>query len=243
MIKSALITGVSRGIGKKLAKTLMKNGYEVIGVSRSIPDFKMSKHIKADLLNKKDREKILKIIEAEKISVDILVNNAGVGLYESWEKMKLSELKEQFELNFFVLVHLTQQFIPQLKKNKGVIVNLSSVAGKTYIPNMGAYCASKHAVEVFSATLRIELKKYGISVINIAPGRIKTGFGIRAMGTKKTPQTPFRASSDILAKKILKAIEKRKREMIFPKWYKLFIQFSKKFTKLYEKISIKKWEK
>ncbi len=241
--KVVFITGVSKGIGKALAEKFKKEGFFTAGLSRSKPDgLELDLFIKADLV-KDDKEKIVKELIRNTGRVDILINNAGVGLYESWENMSEKDLRYIFELNFFSVVSLTKSFIPYLKETKGTIINVSSVAGKIYVPFMGGYCATKFALNAFSDSLRAELKPYGIHVLNLIVGRINTGFSSRSLGSMKPPETPsFSTTPEKLAEKVYKAYLKKKREITYPYWYGFFILISKLFPDVYDSINLKKWK-
>ena len=241
--KVVLITGVSKGIGRALAEKFKKEGFFTVGLSRSKPvDLELDLFIKADLV-KDDKEKIIKELIKSTGKIDVLINNAGVGLYESWEKMSEKDLRYLFELNFFSVVSLTKGFIPYLKETKGTIINVSSVAGKIYVPFMGSYCASKFALNAFSDSLRAELKPYNIHVLNLTVGRINTGFSSRSLGSLKPPETPsLSATPEKLADKVFTAYLKKKREITYPYWYSFFILIAKLFPNLYDSINLKKWK-
>ncbi len=243
MEKVVLITGVSKGLGKALALKFKKEGFKVCGVSRSEPDFEIDKHIKADLLKKEYTGFIFEEFSKSFERLDVLINNAGIGLYESWENIKEEDLRKLFELNFFSYVFLTQKFLNLLKETKGSIINVSSVAGKLYVPYMGAYCSSKFALNAFSDSLRAEVKPYGIHVLNLIVGRINTGFSKRALGSMKPPETPFGGNPEKFAEAVYKAYLKKKREITYPYWYKFFILLANLFPDLYDSISLKKWKK
>ncbi|RMA97274.1 SDR family NAD(P)-dependent oxidoreductase [Hydrogenothermus marinus] len=244
MEKICLITGVSRGLGKALANKFKKEGFIIIGVSRSKVDFDIDFHIQADITKKEDIERIIKEFEKNFDKLDVLINNAGIGLYESWKKTNEEDLRKLFELNFFAPVLLTQRFLKYLKKTKGTIINVSSVAGKMHIPYMGAYCSSKFALNAFSYSLRAELQPYDINVLNLIVGRIKTDFSSNALGSIKiTPNTPVLGSSpEKFAEATYKAYKKRKREIVYPYWYKFLIYFSNLFPSIYDKLALKKWQ-
>jgi len=242
--KTVLITGISKGLGKALALEFQKKGFQIAGISRTKPDFEIDFFYPADITVKEEREKSFSQIIEKCGNLDVLINNAGIGYYEAWEKVNETDLKKTFDLDFFSLVWMTQLSLPYLKKTKGTIINISSVAGKTVLPYMGPYSAVKSAVNYFSDSLRIELKNKGVKVLNVCPGRIKTGFGERVLGSRNTtPSTPFKADSSVFAEKCFKAYQKNRRELIFPAWYRFFIGFTKIFTQWYEKISLKKWNK
>ena len=117
-------------------------------------------------------------IDAERGGVDILVNNAGFGLFGAMEETPLDDARYQFEVNLFGVARLTQLVLPHMReKGAGKIVNVSSVAGKIHTPLGSWYHASKHALEGWSDCLRWELKRFGIDVIIIEPGLIRTEFG------------------------------------------------------------------
>ncbi len=241
MTKVVLITGVSKGLGKSLALKFKREGFIVCGVSRSKPNFEIDLYISVDLTKKENFEKIIDETVKNFNRMDVLINNAGIGLYESWENTKDEDLRYLFELNFFSVVNLTKACIPYLKENRGTIINVSSVAGKLYVPFMGGYCASKYALNAFSDSLRAELKPEGVHVLNLIVGRINTGFSEHSLGTKKPPPTPFGGDINKFADKVYNAYLKQKREITYPNWYKFIIYFSKIFPNLYDKIALKKW--
>ncbi len=240
MEKTVLITGISKGLGKALAVKFKKEGFNVIGISRSQPDFPVDGFYRADLTDFYQVERVSREILKD-WNIDILINNAGVGIYESWEDMSINDLRKVFDLNFFSVIYLTKLFLAEIKKRKGSIINVSSVAGKVYIPYMGGYCASKYALNAFSDSLRAELLEDDVHVLNLIVGRINTGFSERALGSKKPPSTPFGSSPEKFADAVYKAYIKKKREITFPGWYRFFIWFSKAFPSIYDRLSYKKW--
>ncbi len=243
MDRVALITGVSKGLGKSLALEFKKHGFKICGVSRTKPDINIDLYLQADLTQKEDINRVYNRFFENFSRIDILINNAGIGIYESWKDIKEEDLRKVYELNFFSYVFLTQKFLDNLIKTKGTIINVSSVAGKLYVPYMGAYCSSKYALNAFSDSLRAELKPYGVHVLNLIVGRINTGFSTRALGSLKPPSTPFSQSPENFAKAVYKAYKKRKREITFPFWYKFFIFFGNLFPNLYDSLALKSWEK
>lgn len=193
MKKVVLITGASSGIGKATAKQLLSEGMIVYGVARRIE--KMA-DLKAEGMNvlKMDVTVDLTMVEGvnriieEQGRIDILVNNAGYGSYGAIEDVPLSEAKRQFEVNVFGLARLIQLVLPNMRKNKfGKIINITSMGGKIYSPMGGWYHATKFALEGLSDCLRFETKPFGIDVIVIEPGVIKTEWGdIACSGLMKT---------------------------------------------------------
>ncbi len=241
--KTVIITGVSRGIGKAIAQKFMEEGFNVIGVSRKNPKCRITYHIKADLKNQTDRERVIDETVRKFGRIDVLVNNAGIGIYDTWEDMNLKELTEVFEVDFFAPVHLTQLALPYIKKTEGTVINISSVAGEIYVPYKSGYTAAKHALHAFSETLRMETKDYGINIITVTVGNVKTGFTLSAYGSKTPPLLPFPGKRNELAERIYRAYLKKKNKITYPSWYRAFIVFSKLFPKGYEYIIMRIWER
>lgn len=193
MKKVALITGASSGIGKETSIKLQESGYIVYGAARRLEKMKDLEAkgihiIPIDVEDEKSMvEGINKIIEKEG-RIDVLVNNAGYGSYGAVEDVPIDEARRQFEVNIFGLARLTQLVLPYMRKNKfGKIINISSMGGKVYTPFGAWYHATKHALEGFSDCLRLEVQKFGIDVVVVQPGGIKTEWGIiAAENLKKT---------------------------------------------------------
>ncbi len=242
MKKVVLITGVSKGLGKTIAEKFRSEGFSVSGVSRSEPDFDLDLFIKGDITEEPLRKRVINETIDRYGRLDILINNAGIGLYDSWEDSYIADIKKLFELNFFSVVDFTKKSLPYLKESKGCVINISSVAGKLYLPYMGAYCSSKFALNAFSDSLRAELKPYKVHILNLIVGRINTGFSDRALGKKKPPETPFSGSAKEFAEVVYKGYINRKKEVWYPYWYRFFVVLAKLFPDVYEKISLKKWE-
>ena len=241
MKKVAIITGASSGIGYALAEKFKQEGFYIVNLSRRECDL-ADLNIKVDLTKQEDLSLALGNLLNKISRVDVLINNAGIGLYESWEDMNIEDLRYTFELNFFVPVVLTKALLPMLKETKGTIINVSSVAGKLYVPFMGGYCATKFALNAFSDSLRAELKPYGVHVLNLIVGRINTGFSKRAIGTKPTPSTPsLGASPEKLANKTFEAYLKKKREITYPLWYKYLIYLVRLLPSIYDEVALRKW--
>lgn len=178
--KVVLITGASSGIGEATAIRLKITGYTVYGGARRIERMKgleeQGIHIlKLDVTDDASMVECVERIMAEQGRIDILINNAGYGSFGAFEDVPLSEAKSQFEVNVFGLARLTQLVLPSMRTNGyGKIINISSMGGKIYEPMGSWYHASKFAVEGLSDCLRLEVKGFGIDVIIIEPGGIKT---------------------------------------------------------------------
>ena len=211
MEKIAIVTGSSSGIGFETALDLAREGYFTYATMRNTKKGDTIKEIaKKENLNLEtleldvDKEESVKNainkIVKEKGRIDILVNNAGYGLFGCLEDISMEELKAQFETNFFGVVRVSQAVIPVMRKQKsGIIVNVSSVAGKIGFPVSPGYISSKFAIEGLSESMRYELSPFGINLIIIEPGVIKTNF----MSSTKKSQKSDPAYKDITNKVIM----------------------------------------
>lgn len=186
MDKVAIITGSSSGIGFETALALARGGYHTfatmrdVAKGRKILDIakKENLHIKVvelDVNNEDTIKKAIEIILNEEKRIDVLVNNAGYFLVGCIEDLSIKDLKDQFETNFFGVVKTIQAVLPAMRKQKsGIIVNVSSVAGRIGFPVTPGYISSKFALEGLSESMRYELSPFGIKTIIIEPGVIKT---------------------------------------------------------------------
>jgi NAD(P)-dependent dehydrogenase (short-subunit alcohol dehydrogenase family) len=181
--KTALVTGASSGMGKSIAKRLIQDGYQVYVAARSVDKMEDLARLGAQPLRmdvSKDDEIVAGVdtILAQTGGVDVLVNNAGFGLYGPVEEIPLAEARYQFEVNVFGAARLTQLLLPAMRDKKaGTIVNITSMGGKIYTVLGAWYHATKHALEGWSDSLRLEVEPFGIRVVIIEPGLIETGFG------------------------------------------------------------------
>ncbi len=182
----ALVTGASSGIGKATALALADDGYIVYATARRTTEMKdIHKNIVPFALDVTDDTSIDTCIVAIMKSqghIDVLVNNAGYGSYGSIEEISGTEARRQFDVNVFGLARVTQKIVPLMREqSSGTIINISSIGGKIAMPFGGWYHASKYAVEALSDSLRLEVKPFGINVIIIEPGGIKTKWNNIAM--------------------------------------------------------------
>jgi len=194
--KTALVTGASSGMGKEIAKRLLRDGYRVYVAARQVDKMRDlealgAQPLKMDITVESEVEAAVARIIAERGGVDVLVNNAGFGLYGPMEEIGMDEARYQFEVNVFGPARLTQLLLPAMRaKGAGRIVVISSMGGKIYTPLGSWYHATKHALEGWSDCLRLELAPHGIDVIVIEPGIIETGFGdVVAQGLVKRSGT------------------------------------------------------
>jgi len=188
MEKVAIVTGSSSGIGFETALALAKEGYFTYATMRDttksdkIKEIAQKENLKINILELDvDDENSVKAAIAQildqKQRIDVLVNNAGWGLWGCVEDVSVDEFKEQFETNFFSIIRLIQEVAPTMRKQgSGTIINVSSVVGRIGFPASPAYISSKFALEGLSESLRFEFAPFGIDVIIIEPGVIKTNF-------------------------------------------------------------------
>ena len=189
-MKKIVITGISTGIGYSTAKILCNSGYLVYGSVRKESDAKKTKDdfgenftpLIFDVTDKKSIHKNAELVNNELKPGEVLsglVNNAGVAMGGPVSLIDTDIFRKQFEVNFFGLIEVTKTFLPMLGAVKhstiqGKIINISSVAGRNANPFVSPYTSSKFALEGFSDALRRELLLYGVDVILIEPGPIKT---------------------------------------------------------------------
>ena len=188
MNKIALVTGSSSGIGFETSLALARNGFHTFATMRDLSKDEEIKQVikkedlsieilELDVDSEESVNQAIKIIFEKKGRIDVLVNNAGYGMWGTVEDVSIDEFKEQFETNFFSIIRLIQKVAPIMRKQgSGNIVNISSVAGRIGFPVSPAYISSKFALEGLSESLRFELMPFGINVIIIEPGVIKTNF-------------------------------------------------------------------
>jgi NAD(P)-dependent dehydrogenase (short-subunit alcohol dehydrogenase family) len=203
--KVALVTGSSSGMGFTTAVMLARAGIHTYASMRNL---KKSKTI-TDLADKENlplqviqldvnddksvKDAIAKIV-TEKERIDVLVNNAGYGLFGSIEDVSIEEMKAQFETNFFGVMRVTQLVLPIMRKQKsGTIVNVSSVGGRISLPVLSAYNSTKFALEGLSESMSYELEPFGIKVVIIEPGVIRTNIMNSSIFAKKAqdPKSPY----------------------------------------------------
>ena len=188
MEKIALVTGSSSGIGFETSLALARNGFHTFATMRDLgKDEKIKQIIEKEALNieileldvdsEESVNSAINMVMEKKGQIDVLINNAGYGMWGTVEDVSIDEFKEQFETNFFAIIRLIHKIAPIMRnQGSGNIVNVSSVAGRIGFPVSPAYISSKFALEGLSESLRFELMPFGVNVIIIEPGVIKTNF-------------------------------------------------------------------
>ena len=193
--RAVLITGCSTGIGRATAQRLASDGHVVYASARrleSIEDLAGCKKLALDVTDEASMTAAVKTIEDAEGAVGVLVNNAGFGLHGAFETTPLEEIRRQFETNVIGLARLSQLVLPGMRaQGWGRIVNISSMGGKFSFPGGAFYHGTKHAVEAMSDVMRFELKPFGIEVVVVEPGIVRTQFADTALGTVADDEGPY----------------------------------------------------
>lgn len=177
MNKVVLITGGSSGIGKSIGEFLHQKGYTVYGTSRNPEKNSDSVFplIALDVRNSASIIEAVNYIIASSGKIDVVINNAGVGITGPLEEIPTEEIKNNFETNFFGPIEVMKAVLPQMRLQKsGLIINVTSIAGYMGLPYRSVYSASKGALELITEALSMEVKDFGISITNVAPGDFAT---------------------------------------------------------------------
>ena len=185
--KAVLITGCSTGIGRATALHLAKSGYTVFATARrveAIADLagQGCTVLPLDVCDEASMRAAVAQVESAAGAVGVLVNNAGYGSEGPVEEVPMEEVRRQFETNVFGLLRLTQLCLPGMRRQRwGKVVNLSSMGGRMTLPGGGVYHATKYAVEALSDAMRFEVGGFGVDVVVVEPGAIRTEFGNTAI--------------------------------------------------------------
>jgi NAD(P)-dependent dehydrogenase (short-subunit alcohol dehydrogenase family) len=204
--RTALITGASSGIGEATALQLTELGFTVYAGARRVDRMSAlaGRGIRTRSVDVTDDDSMVALIEAiiaDTGRIDVLVNNAGYGLYGALEDVPIDEARHQFEVNVFGLARMTQLVLPQMRAQRdGYIVNISSMGGKIWEPLGSWYHASKFAVEGLSDSLRVEVAEFGIKVVIIEPGTIRSEWsGLAAENLEATSaNTPYAGQAKLV---------------------------------------------
>jgi NAD(P)-dependent dehydrogenase (short-subunit alcohol dehydrogenase family) len=203
--KVAIVTGSSSGIGLDTSVTLAQNGLLTYATMRNLDKSSIVKAaaekeklpikvVRLDVTDDQSVNNAIQTIVSETGRIDVLVNNAGYGLVGAFEDLSIDEIKNLYETNVFGLMRVTQAVLPTMRKQKsGIIVNVSSGAGLFGYPGGSAYVSTKFAVEGLSESISYELGQFGIKVVLIEPGFIKTNFASAMVIAEKSkdPSSPY----------------------------------------------------
>lgn len=189
MSKVVLITGCSTGIGRDLAERLSGCGYMVVATARrleAVDDLKVALKLQLDVTQPKSIRQAVDFTLQQFGQIDVLVNNAGYTMLGALEEVSDEQTRHVFDVNVFGALRMIRAVAPVMRKQRdGRIINVSSIAGKLSTPVNGTYSATKFAIEALSDALRLELAPFGIQVVVIEPGAIKTNFDQTALGYAK----------------------------------------------------------
>ncbi|MCL6273131.1 SDR family oxidoreductase [Muricauda sp. 2012CJ35-5] len=235
--KVVLITGGSSGIGKSVGQYLTANGFTVYGTTRNTskyPDFDAFELIELDVKLPEIVNKAVQLVIEKEGRLDVLINNAGVGITGPIEETPHEEILSVFDTNFNGPIHMMKAVLPQMRKQGGgLIINTTSIAGYMGLPFRGYYSATKGALNIVTESLRMETRKFGISITNLAPGDFATNI---AAGRYHAPvikgsayEADYQKSLDLMdehvdaggdpllvAKKVLKIIQSKKPKVNYP---------------------------
>lgn len=235
--KVAVVTGTSSGIGHETSLALARSGFRTYATMRNLNKSENIKSVatkenlpihinQLDVTDDISIKNAVQAILSEVGRIDVLVNNAGYALNGAFEDLTMDEIKAQFETNLFGVIRTTQAILPIMRKQEfGIIVNMSSGAGRLGYPGGSAYVSTKFAVEGLSESMAYELEPFGIKVVLVEPGVIRTNFANAMVVAKKSqdPNSPYSqimqkmatsfehmmengSSPDLVAKVVLKAV-------------------------------------
>ncbi len=231
--KSIVITGASSGIGRQLAIVLAREGAHITLAARDAQALEevvrecgnaggRSIAVPTDVSDQASCDALIKAAVEAFGGVDVLVNNAGISMWGRFDEMTdLGMVERIMRVNYFGAVYCTHAALPYVKASKGLLVAVSSLTGKTGVPTRTAYAASKHAMQGFFDSLRIELMGSGVDVLVVSPGFVATPIRDRALGPDgkprgKSPRNEEKGNMSVeeCVRQIVVAMRKRKRELV-----------------------------
>lgn len=219
------------GIGEALTRELVSNGAQVVMSSRDLERLEAARArvgaptqtdaVRCDVTQRDQIRSLLETTVRRYSRIDLWVNNAGYGILDAIANTDLEKCRRMFETNLFAVMACMQEVIPTMKAQRGgSIVNISSVAGHIPVPYMGAYCATKHALNAIGKAARVELKGTGVNVITVCPGRVQTNFSQNIVRGEQAFQIGTvlnrGISAERVARAIVRAYRKNKREVVVP---------------------------
>lgn len=231
--QTIVITGASAGIGRGLALALAHQGANLVLAARHQSALAevasactaaggTAIAVPVDVASPQDCQKLVEAAIAAFGQIDILVNNAGISMLTAFDQVTdLSVFEQVMRVNYLGAVYCTHFALPYLKASRGLLVAMSSLCGKTAVPTRSGYVASKHAMQGFFDTLRIELQGTGVDVLVVSPGFVATDIRQRALGADgkvlgESPRDESKGnmSVDECVRQIVWAMERRKREHV-----------------------------
>jgi short-subunit dehydrogenase len=228
--KTYVITGASTGIGAAIARVWAARGDNVVLAARNEEELeKLAKAcgdenalvVKTDVTDPKQCEAMVKAAVDRFGGIDVLVNNAGISMWARFREITDLTLFERImKVNYLGTVYSTHYALEHLIRSRGLIVGISSLTGKTGVPTRSGYSASKHAMQGFLDSIRIELRGSGVDVLVVSPGFVKTDIRSRVLGPNGRPlETSPRDEEDGMSIEectsiIVRAVDRRARDVV-----------------------------
>lgn len=222
-----ILTGASRGLGVYMAEALTRRGVSLALAARSEQELKETQRrveqlggravsIPTDVGKLKDLQALVETAESELGPVDLLVNNAGIEKYSHYQELEIDMIERTLRVNLWAPEVLTRLVLPDMvKRRRGHIVNVASVAGKTAVPYNAVYSSTKHGLVGFSWSLREEVKAFGVGVSVVCPGFVsEAGMFDHWSGGQKPPSVSRAVSPEKVAAAVVRAVEADKAEII-----------------------------
>lgn len=195
--KVVLITGGSSGIGKTTGIYLTSKGMKVYGTTRSLKKYSDFDHFTLLELDVKEPKSIVSAIAkvmANEGRIDVLINNAGVGITGPLEETPIEEINKVFDTNLNGPMRMMQAVLPHMRKQgKGLVINITSIAGYMGLPFRGIYSATKGSLELVTEALRMEVRSFGIHIVNLAPGDFATNIAAGRYHAPVLEESPYTA--------------------------------------------------
>lgn len=247
--KTVVITGASMGIGEQIAAAFLREGANVVLSSRDLQRSESARlrlgsvertlAVACDVRKRSEIDRLVQDAVARFGRLDVWVNNAGYGLMDSAGSMDMAQCRALFDTNLFGAIECMQAVAPVMKKQGGgSIINISSVAGHIAVPYMGAYCASKFALNAIGKAARVEFKASGIHVMTVCPGYVSTEFGNNAVKGDDRQRISAAVRSGITAERVARAVIhgylRQSREVVVPWYDRVVIKLYQLFPRLVE---------
>jgi short-subunit dehydrogenase len=238
--KVVLITGGSEGVGAACAKEFALSGAKLSLVARNEEGLRRAGGPDAlitagDLMQEDTRKRVVERTLERYGAIDILINNAGIGMYQPSWQMPMEDARYLMELNFFVPLALTQLVVPHMRERRsGLVINVSSIAGKVVLPWLTIYSASKSALNGLTEAQRMELHRDGVRTMLVCPGYVKTNFQKNVRGDGQAPDKilssrAYAITPEECAAAIRRGVERDARTVVTPRGGWLFVLAARLF--------------
>jgi short-subunit dehydrogenase len=228
-----LVTGASRGIGRAVAVAAASRGARVGLVARSVDDLgAVGEEVErsggratiavADLARRAETQQAYATVHAELGPVDVLVNNAGIGSWGPFVEVAEEDADRVLALNLVAVLDLTRLVLPEMiRRRRGHVVNIGSVAGRLGVPFESVYSTTKFGLVGFTEALAVEVAPFGVEVSMVNPGPVATAFGARSGWPSATPRWPRAVAPERVADAVVAAVERGGLERVVPRWLRL----------------------